>query len=395
MSPSEVGALARLRATNRRAVMRALTQHGPSSRADLARRTGLSPTTVSGIVRDLLADGVLSQQDERGRPHKGGSGRPPRLLTLSAQRGAVAGIDIGHRHVRVAVADHVGRIAHELERRVDSDERGPRTMDVACELLDEALGAADAGALTAVGLSVPAPIDRRSARISTGILPGWRGVVPVEDLAARVNVPVTADNDANLGALAEVHHGAARRSQHVVYLKLASGVGAGLVIGRQVFRGATGHAGEIGHVRVQEHGTVCRCGSRGCLETEVSVPRLIELLQPAYDLPLDVDTVRALERDGDAGVRRVLEDAGATVGRVVADLCNAVNPSLVVVGGPFGGSTALHRGLQAALDRYAQPDIAHAVSIVPGELGTEAQVRGAIALALAGLIQQRDAAPIG
>ena len=388
MPPPEPGALVRLRAANRRTVLRALTQDGPCSRADLARRTGLSPTTVSSLVRDLLDDGLLAEGVTRGRPYKGGSGRPPRMVELATPTGSVAGVDIGHRHVRVAVADRAGAVLHEVERRIDADVRGPRTLDVACALLDEAVAGAGGGALVGVGLCVPAPIDRRSERISTGILPGWRGLVPVRTLADRIGVPVVADNDANLGALAELHRGAGRGAQDLVYVKLASGVGAGLVIGRQVFTGATGHAGELGHVRVREHGAICRCGNRGCLETEVAVPRLLDLLQPAYDERLDAAAVRRLEREGDPGVRRVLEDAGAAVGRVLADLCNSLNPGLVVIGGPFGASPALHRGLEAALHRYAQPDIARAVDLVPGELGMEAQVRGAIDLVVAGLAQR-------
>ncbi|AKU14674.1 ROK family transcriptional regulator [Luteipulveratus mongoliensis] len=391
MTQTEPGALVRLRAANRRSVLRALAQDGACSRADLARRTGLSPTTISSLVRDLLSDGLLTQRPDCGTPHKGGSGRPPRMVALSMPAGGVAGIDIGHRHVRVAIADRTGTVLHEEERKIDADERGPRTLDVAVDLLDQSVASVDGFTLVGVGLCVPAPIDRRSARISTDIMPGWRGVVPVEDLASRINVPVMADNDANLGALAELHRGAGRGAHDFIYLKLASGLGAGLVIGRQVYKGSTGHAGEIGHVRVREHGAVCRCGNRGCLETEVSVPRLIELLQPAYDIALKPATVEQLERDGDPGVRRVLEEAGGAVGRVLADLCNTLNPSLVIIGGPFGRSAAIHRGLQAALDRYAQPDIAQAVDIVSGELGIEAQVRGAIDLAVAGVAHLRDA----
>ena len=173
--------------------------------------------------------------------------------------------------------------------------------------------------LQAVGMCIPAPLDRRSARIRTGIMPGWQGLLPGEELERRLGVPVHADNDANLGALAELHHGIARGRHDVIYLKVASGVGAGIILGGRLHRGASGIAGEIGHVQVGEDGHVCRCGNRGCLETMVSAARLLELLQPAYDTPLTMERLLALDVEGDAGVRRVLTDAGRTIGRAVAD----------------------------------------------------------------------------
>ncbi len=196
-------------------------------------------------------------------------------------------------------------------------------------------------------------------------------------------VPVFADNDANLGALAELNNGAARGASDLVYVKVASGVGAGIVLGGRLHRGATGIAGEIGHVQVGEDGQVCRCGNRGCLETIVSAPRIADLLDPAYDEPLSTARVLELDVAEDAGVRRVLSDAGRTIGRALADLCNSLNPELVVVGGSLGTSESLLAGVRASIDRYAQPDTAAAVRVAAAELGDHAEVTGAIALAVA------------
>jgi predicted NBD/HSP70 family sugar kinase len=214
-------------------------------------------------------------------------------------------------------------------------------------------------------------------------MPGWQGLLPGDELERRLGVPVHVDNDANLGALAELHHGVARGRHDVVYLKIASGLGAGIVLGGRLHRGATGIAGELGHVQVGEDGQVCRCGNRGCVETMVSASRLLELLQPAYDETLTIEHVLALDTEGDAGVRRVLSDAGRTVGRAVADLANSLNPELVVVGGTLGGSLSLVEGLRSSIDRYAQPDTAAALEVVPGDLGVRSAVVGAVALAIA------------
>jgi predicted NBD/HSP70 family sugar kinase len=376
--------LERLREGNRRAITGLLTSDGPMSRADLARGSGLSRTTVSSLVTDLIARGLVIETADRGQPHKGGSGRPPLLVALSTPGGAVAGVDIGHRHVRVVAADHRGTVLAEELTAVDVDEDGVDALDLAARMVRAVLKAAGLSTsdLHGVGMCVPAPLDRRSARVRAGILPGWRDLSPGDELHRRLGVPVFADNDANLGALAELSHGAARGAADVVYVKVASGLGAGIVLGGRLHRGATGIAGEVGHVQVGEDGQVCRCGNRGCLETLVAAPRLLEVLQPAYDEELSVERVLELDLAGDAGVRRVLSDAGRAVGRALADLCNSLNPEAVVLGGSLGTSPSLGDGVRASVDRYAQPDTAAAVRVVSGELGDRAEVVGAVSLAI-------------
>ena len=377
--------LERLRETNRRSITTLLSAEGPMSRADLVRGTGLSRTTVSSLVGDLIASGHVVETTDRGRPHKGGSGRPPLLVALSTPGGGVAGVDIGHGHVRVAVADRVGAVLAEETAALDVDEDGAAALDRAARMVRLALRTAglDIAELHAIGMCVPAPLDRRSARIRTGILPGWRELSPGEELHRRLGIAVVVDNDANLGALAELGQGAARGTADLVYVKVASGLGAGIVLGGRLHRGASGIAGELGHVQVDEDGQVCRCGNRGCLETLVSAPRLLALLQPAYDEPLSIERILALDDAGDAGVRRVLSAAGRAVGPGQGDLCHRRNPELVVVGGSLGTSASLADGIRAAVDRYAQPDTAAAVRVVAGNLGDRAELVGAVSLAIA------------
>nr|WP_218910513.1 ROK family transcriptional regulator [Nocardioides thalensis] len=373
-----------MRSANRKSVVALLAAEGPLSRADLARATGLSRTTVSTLVADLVAAGQVVETNDRGTPHKGGSGRPPLLVSLAPGTGVVAGVDLGHRHLRVAVADLAGTVLGEASDAVDVDADSDRALDHASRLVCDLVAGQglDLTDLELVGMCVPAPLDRRSSRINTGILSGWRDVSPAQELGRRLSVPVVADNDANLGALAEHARGAARGSAHAVFVKVASGVGAGIVLGGRLHRGATGRAGEIGHVQVGEDGAVCRCGNRGCLETLVTAPRLIEVLRPAYDEPLSTERVLELERENDAGVRRVLNDAGRVVGRALADLCNSLNPEVVVVGGSLGASDGLREGIRSAIDRYAQPDTASAVRVVAAELGPRAELVGALTLAV-------------
>ena len=375
--------LAQLRSSNLRAMTALLGSGGPQSRADLARGSGLSRTTVSSLVNELLARGLVVEIDDRGTPYKGGSGRPPQLVALAVRPGRVAGVDIGHGHVRVAVADRGASIVAEVEPAPDAAPPGNETQDVAADLVRRAADAAGTPLeeLLVVGLCVPAPIDRRSARVAHAGLPGWNEHAPADELGRRVGLPVVVDNDANLGAMAEHQHGAGRGVADLLYVKIASGVGAGLVLGGRLHRGSAGLAGEIGHVLAREDGDVCRCGSRGCLETEVSTRRLLELLRPTRP-DLDLPGLLALDSDGDAGVRRVLTDAGHTAGRVLAGVCTTLNPARVVVGGSLGASPTLVAAIREGVDRYAHPEAAASCEVVSGRFGGRAELVGSLALAV-------------
>jgi len=386
MASGRAGSLESLRRLNRLRVIHALRDQGLISRAEIARRTGLSRSTVSSLVSDLQADGLVVEREEHGAAHGTQGGRPPILLSFDSSAGAAVGIDFGHSHLRVAISDLSSRILAERAVPLDTDHAAEEGLDAAADLVEELLAEAgiDSSQVIGAGMGLPGPIRQEDGVVgSSAILPGWVGVPAVGEMRRRLDIPILVDNDANLGALAELHHGIARGRHDVVYLKVASGVGAGIVLGGRLHRGASGIAGEIGHVQVGEDGHVCRCGNRGCLETMVSAARLLELLRPAYDTPLTIEQVLALDVEGDAGVRRVLTDAGRTIGRAVADLANSLNPELVVVGGTLGGSPTLVDGLRDSIDRYAQPDTAAALEVVPGALGVRSAVVGAVALAIA------------
>lgn len=372
-----------LRAANRRAVTTALAEGSAETRADLARVTGLSPATVSSLVAELVAAGVVEERPDPVRPHKGGSGRPPVRLALAVQPGHVAAVDVGHRHLRAAVADRSGRILEEAVEDADSGQDGARTLDRAARLLEELSARAGVDLASTVGatLCLPGPVDR-SARTAAEVLPAWRDLDPAAHLAARLGVPVHVDNDANLGAVGEHRHGAGAGADDVLYVKVSGGVGAGLVLSGRLHRGSTGIAGELGHVPVRDDGLACRCGSRGCLETEVNVARLLDVLRPAYG-DVGIESVLDLEAAGDPGVLRVLGDAGAVLGRVLGGLCTVLNPAVLVVGGTLGASPALVRGLRRAVDRHARPDAAAAVRVRAGVLGDRAEIVGAVTLAVA------------
>ncbi len=234
------------------------------------------------------------------------------------------------------------------------------------------------------GMGLPSPLNQRTAIVSrSSILGGWGGRAAAQELAARLGVPVAVDNDANLGALAELCLGAGRGAADLIYLKVSSGIGAGLVLDGRLHHGASGIAGEIGHVQLRRDGAVCRCGNRGCLETVASSAAVLDLLRPVLGRELTLAGALELSRDGHVAVRRVVADAGRAVGRAVADLCNMLNPEAIVVGGDLSrAGDALLDGVRDAVDRYALPAAAGAVRVLTGRLGERAEVLGALTLVL-------------
>ena len=373
-----MGSLEQLRELNRLRVVDELRRRGNASRGEIADATGLSRTTVTTLVADLQERGLVI---ETGSAHGGGRGRPPVQLRLDPSAGAAIGVDFGHSHVHVAVSDLSASVLAERRVELDVDDAATTALDVAAALGHELVARAglDPRRIVGAGMGLPGPLG------ASAILRGWTELDPAKELTKRLGVSATVGNDANLGALAELTLGAGRGMQDLVYLKLASGIGAGLVLSGRLHHGATGIAGEIGHVQVKQDGAVCRCGNRGCLETVASAPALLESLRPAYGNGLTVRDMLELATDGNHGAQRVIKDAGWAIGRAVADLCNSLNPEAIVVGGVLGAAGApLLEGIRESVDRYAQPGTAEAVIVLPGELGERAEVLGALALALRG-----------
>ncbi len=380
------GSLRSLREQNRERVVEALRELGVASRADIARHTGLSPATVSTLVTQLRDSGVVADRSSDDVPSAQRSGRPPMLIALDRSVGVAVGIDFGKRHLAVAVSDLAHEVLAETRREMPDDYEAEAGMSAATELLDEVL--ADAGSSRAnvigVGLGLPGPIHRSTGTVgSSAILPGWVGVQVGLEMSRHLGLPVHVDNDANLGALAELHWGAGRGSSMLVYLKVATGIGAGMVIGSHLFHGAGGTAGEIGHTMMDEAGPICRCGNRGCLEMVAAAPAVVELLRPQFGDGLTIETVVGRALEGDPGCRRAIGDAGRHIGHAVANLCNLFNPERIVVGGSLAGAGDVLLGpLREAARQRTIPSAADDVEIVPTVLGDRAEVLGAVALVL-------------
>ncbi|MFI1097627.1 ROK family protein [Streptomyces sp. NPDC020917] len=374
------GSQSSLHRANLERVVRAVRLAGSLTQAEIARSTGLSAATVSNIVRELRDNGTVQVT-----PTSSG-GRRARSVALSGDAGIVVGVDFGHSHLRVAVGNLAHQVLAEQSEPIDVDASASEGFDRAEQLvgrLVESTGISPEKVL-GVGLGVPGPIDVETGALgSTAILPGWIGVNPRQEMSDRLGVPVQVDNDANLGALGELVWGGGRGVKDLAYIKVASGVGAGLVIDGRIYRGPGGTAGEIGHITLDESGPVCRCGNRGCLETFTAARYVLELLRGSHGEGLTIPRMVQLGREGDPGCRRVIGDVGRHIGMGVASLCNLLNPSRIVLGGDLAEAGELVLGpIRESVSRYAIPSAAQRLSVVPGSLGARAEVLGALALVL-------------
>ncbi len=388
MAGETPGSQSALREANQRRLLRAISSAGSMTQAQIARTTGLSAATVSNIVRELRDLGMVTVS-----PTSSG-GRRAQSVSLARGTGLAVGVHVTASHLRAAICDMAYDVLAEERIPYDvtqSPERGMRRAEwLVATLIRQAR--VDRTKIRGVGVAVPGPIEERTGRLSAGtVLTTWQGVDIAAELSRRVGMRVQVANDAHAAALGESIWGAGRDVPDLAYLKLSSSVGAALVINGKVYQGYGGLAGEFGHITVNEQGRICRCGNRGCLETVVGGPYLLELLpvDPGQPRPT-LERLVAAALDGDLGSRRVIADAGRAVGAAAAVLCNLLNPQRLVVGGELAGAGELLLGpIQEALVRQALPAAVRMVEVVPAELAGSAAVRGALAAVV------RSATPLG
>ncbi len=355
-----------------------MKRYGGLTQVELAGATGLSPATVSNIVKELSASGLLHTTPSTH------SGRRALRVTLAHGLGLVIGVSVTRRHLRVAVADLGGTVVAEKHMPLARDHRADNELDKATLLIADLLETVDArmDEVVGVGVAIAAPIDQRSSSIAArGILRGWDGVRIADTLSRRLNTSVHVDNASNLIAAAEWRTGAGRGKQNLITVDLGDGIGAGIIAGGRPVRGHRGGAGEFGHTAVEPAGPVCRCGNRGCLEAIAGVPAVLERLGD----PRVVKTADLVSRAiaGDDRCIRAIADTGRTVGRAVAGLCNLLDPERVIVSGDLVRAGELLLGpMRHALEAGLLLDPDGTPDLVAGQLGDTAAVTGAILLAI-------------
>jgi glucokinase-like ROK family protein len=376
-----------MREINRSIVLDIIRRGGRVSRTDLARRSALTKPTVSAIVEDLLARGIVHEVGF-GKT-VGGGGRRARLLEFNDASAAYLGLRFGVRSTGVGVADARGalRAVREVPSIPGDPERG---IAEALSLVDQVL--AEAGVpkdrLQAVGVTMAGLVAQSSGVVELAPNLGWKRVAVRSQLEEALGLPVVVSNVTAAGALAEGRVGAARGVHSYVWVYVGTGVGAGIVIDGRVFRGHAGYSGEIGHCPVVLDGPECTCGLRGCLEAVASgwairaaAERAVAqgeatlLAEPAY--PLDARGVADAARAGDAVAQRILANVGSYLGMAISTLVNLIDPEMVVLGGSVMSAPDYIIG--AVRESMAKHTLhGESVNIVPSALGDQAGLIGAV-----------------
>jgi glucokinase-like ROK family protein len=367
---------------------------GGISRAELARQMDLSRSAVTTIIQDL-EQAKLVHEAEDG-PTTGG--RRPILLEINPRRGYVAGIDLGASHLGLVVTDFSARVLKEVELpfnvNVGPEVCIPEVDAHLHQLLDNSnLSLRD---LVAVGIGVPGPVVAEKGAVSSPpIMPGWDGY-PIRDTLQELwGVPVSLGNDAEFGALGEWAYGAGRGISNLAYIKVGTGVGAGLLLDGHIYRGASGCAGEIGHTTIRDNGPLCSCGNHGCLEALSGGSAIARNAREALRVgrrtqlvSMDVEKITARDvaaaaRLGDLTAQQIVTEAGAYLGIAVASLVNMFNPSMVVIGGGVSqiGDLFLEPVRKAVRERSLR-SAAQAVRITAAVLGRRSSSIGAVVQAV-------------
>jgi predicted NBD/HSP70 family sugar kinase len=385
-------------------VLRMIWREREISRADIARQAELSRSTVSEIVDALLPTGLVAEVGTA--PSRGG--RRPIVLQFQDEAHAILGVEMGATHVAVALTDLRGRVlAWQIrDHAVRSDPEGTRALMI--ELCDLALESwpAGSGRLAGIGVAVPSPVDpSHPGRLSELVLPAWRGRTGFEVLANRYGVRLLVDNDANLAALAEQWWGAGRGIRDFAYIKLATGIGSGHIIAGEIYRGATGTAGEIGHLAIDPHGDECICGLRGCLATLIGAPalearaRALLAEHPDSLLAAAEPTITSIEDAalaGDALALRLTREAAENLGIAVADMLNLMNPARIILGGGLARLGELLLGpVRETVRRRTLLSAVAASAIQVSELGPRAGAIGASTLVLESALDDSRLFPVG
>ena len=375
-----------LREEGRLRVLQALYDSAGTSRPELGRVTGLSRATVSSLVADMIAAGLVCEDNGLAEPENRSIGRPAQPLSLNRSAAYAVGADIGHTHVRVALCDLYGTPVWDQVEVREVDGAPHETLDLAADLTERALRECFVPRERVLGLGadIASPVRSDGSLGADGIMPGWAGIRPDAELERRTGLAAQLINDANAGALAEHRYGAGRDTDDMVYVRLSAGIGAGIVAAGRLMLGTGGLAGEIGHLPVVQAGPVCRCGNRGCLETVASPVAIARLLQDSWGQPITPDDLPRLLAGNNAGALRVLEDAGEAIGRALAGLVTLFNPQMIVIGGDLAATGERLAGpIRHTIARHALPSAVPQVTIVTGELGSSAEVRGAASRVLA------------
>lgn len=377
---------------NKSRILRTISA-GPVTRVDLARITGLSPATITTLVKELLAAGLVVETQAL----ESMGGRPPILLEFNPDARRAIGLSVDSKRIQAAVVNLAGAIVHLREESLhstDPQQLLPQVANLVRTLVAEA--GLEWDWVAGVGVAVPGIVDPKQGVVRLSTVLGWREVPLGPELSALLGKPVLVQRNGNAAALAEAYFGKSEIQPNLLYLRLSSGIGAALVAGGSVYTGTTGRAGEVGHMVLDPDGPLCRCGNRGCLEAlasaraitgraleQIQAGRGRRMLELAGGDPeaLTVAHVIQAAQEGDPEAGALLEEAGRWIGLAIAGLVNFTDIHAVVLDGELSqaGETLLQPVRETAMKAVLPSDGAR-LQIWPSSLWPRAGVIGAATL---------------
>jgi glucokinase-like ROK family protein len=391
----QTGDQALLRKLNLASVLRLIHTQAPISRVQLANLTQLNKSTISSLVVELIERGLLR---EAGQDLSGG-GRPATHLELNPDAGRMIGIELGVEQISLIIANFTGEVMQRIDHIISPEAGQDKVTETAIELIDEMIhaDAIKGSRLLGIGMTLPGMVDVQAGMLVFSPNLRWRNTPLGQIVAQHTGVPVWVDNDANAAALAEHLFGVARKASNFIFLTAGVGFGGGLFLNGELYRGAGGFAGEIGHTGLDlAHNKPCRCGNTGCWENSTNQYALIERVRASLDVgrssrmtdwmidqnePLSLEMIVRAADEGDAVSLDALHDTGEMIGLKVANLVNIFNPEMVVVGGSMSiAGSHLLPAIQSVVDRRALPECRRGLEIQLSAFGPDAGVMGAVAL---------------
>jgi glucokinase-like ROK family protein len=391
-----------VRKVNTSLVLNSLRLHTPISRADLANITKLNRSTISNIVNVLIDDGLVLELNTM----ESKIGRPGIALSLRPEGGAVIGVEIGVGFVSVILTDFVANILWREWVEFPLKSTQIESVSKAEELIDQAVSFANAKKLKllGIGLGVPGLVNVQKGELLFAPNLAWRNVPLRLILSQRFHMPIYVENEANLGALGEYYFGVGRNVENIIYLSSGVGLGGGLIINGQLFKGGRGFAGEIGHIQRDPQGEMCGCGRRGCWETQVGPRAVLQRVKRAIEADSKSSLANNSEGDlenltfnqvvdhalkGDQLCRSAMENVGVNLGTGIADLANIFNPDMVIIGGAFSyGRGIILPVLEKIIAIETLPAVRENLRVIVSEQGADACVLGAIAVVLDDILRE-------
>ncbi|SEP10969.1 ROK family transcriptional regulator [Paenibacillus sp. OV219] len=387
MAIKKTGDLTLVKKINTAIVLEAVLRHAPLSRAQISERTGLNKATVSSLVQDLIDRHLVVDIG----PGESSGGRKPNMLLFHAKAGYAIGIDLGVNYIRGILTDLEGTVIVErtLPLHTQQQDKVINQLIACIEGLKTAIPTSPYG-LVGIGIGVPGIINDEGTILFAPNL-SWSDVPLRTLIEERFGVPVTIDNEANAGAQGEQKYGAGRGIATQIYVSIGIGIGSGIILDKELYKGASGFSGELGHLSIEAGGKPCRCGNHGCWELYASENALLEQAANAgYDD--DLDSLLEAAEQGKEDVIALFRGIGEWIGAGIANIVNIFNPNVVIIGNRMRRAEAwISEAVTESVSRRALAYHRGQLRILYAELGDTSAVRGAAHYAIdAFLVKMKD-----